>query len=140
MNAADNKQLIREIFAGVARGEPSMFVEHMADDIAVTITGRNSWSRTHRGKENVLRDLYGYVHSLMTERGKTIPTRILADEDWVVMEARGEFRTKQGERYENEYCLWYRLRDGKIVEVREYLDSELCERVLGPYPATPASA
>jgi hypothetical protein len=37
-------------------------------------------------------------------------------------------------RYDNQYCLLYRLRDGKIVEIREYNDSILCERVLGPYP------
>ena len=42
--------------------------------------------------------------------------------------------TKAGARYDNEYCLVYRLEHGKIVEIREYLDSALCEAVLGVYP------
>jgi uncharacterized protein len=62
--------------------------------------------------------------------------RFLADEDWVVIEAVGDMVTKEGERYDNHYCLLYRLRDGKIVEIREYNDSLLCERVLGPYPTS----
>lgn len=140
MSAAENKLLLQEIFAGVARGETRMFVEHMAEDIVVTITGKHSWSRTFSGKTNALNNLYRQVNSLMAARGKTIPVRLLADEDWVVVEARGEMLTKKGERYDNEYCLLYRVRDRMIVEVREYMDSALSERVLGHYPATGASA
>jgi hypothetical protein len=44
--------------------------------------------------------------------------------------------TKAGVRYDNDYCLIYRLANGKIVEIREYLDSALCERVLGKFPAS----
>jgi ketosteroid isomerase-like protein len=43
--------------------------------------------------------------------------------------------TKAGVRYENEYRLVYRLERGKIVEIREYCDSALCEAVLGVFPA-----
>ena len=46
--------------------------------------------------------------------------------------------TKAGVRYENEYCLVYRLENGKIVEIREYCDSALTESVLGVFPAANA--
>ncbi len=134
MSAADNKALIREIFEGVARGDGAAFVAALADDVIMTVTGQYSWSQTFTGKPAVLRDLYGYVGSLMAAPGKTLPTRFLADEDWVVVEARGDMLTKTGQRYDNHYCLMYRLADGKIAEIREYQDSALCERVLGPYP------
>jgi uncharacterized protein len=42
--------------------------------------------------------------------------------------------TKTGQRYDNHYCLVYRVVDGKITEIKEYLDSDLVERVLGPFP------
>jgi hypothetical protein len=129
MNAVDNKKLMQEIFA--ARGA---YVDRLADDVIMTVTGQYSWSRTFRGKESVMRDLYGYVASRVNEGRRTIPIRVLADEDWVVVEAVGEMTTREGVRYDNQYCLLYRLRDGKIVEIREYNDSILCERVLGPYP------
>jgi uncharacterized protein len=134
MNAVDNKKLMQEIFAAVARGERGAYVDRLADDVIMTVTGQYSWSRTFRGKESVMRDLYGYVASRVNEGRRTIPIRVLADEDWVVVEAVGEMTTREGTRYDNQYCLLYRLRDGNIVEIREYNDSILCERVLGPYP------
>jgi uncharacterized protein len=60
---------------------------------------------------------------------------ILADEDWVVIEARGDMTTKAGVPYQNHYCLMFRLKDGMIVEMREYNDSAYCERILGYFPA-----
>jgi ketosteroid isomerase-like protein len=135
MSAAENKKLMQEIFAAASRGERAAYVDRLADDVTMTVTGQYSWSRTFRGKESVMRDLYGYVASRVQDGRRTIPLRVLADEDWVVVEARGEMVTKQGERYDNQYCMMYRLRDGMIVEIREYQDSTLCERVLGPYPA-----
>ena len=78
--------------------------------------------------------LYDYLSTLLADGRRTVPIRFIADGDHVVVEAVGEMRTKAGVPYNNDYCLIYRLRDGKIVEIREYLDSALCERVLGPFP------
>ncbi len=136
MGAAENKKLMQEIFTGLAKGDPTMFVEHLAEDVTMTVTGQNSWSQTFRGKANVRRDLYAYVRSLMSENsiGHTTAIRIIADEEWVAVETRGDMTTKAGVRYDNQYCLIYRIENGMIVEMREYLDSDFAERVLGPYP------
>ena len=134
MSAAENKQLMQEIFARVAEGDGSLFVEHLADDVVIRVSGQYSWSQTFTGKEAVLRNLYGVVRERTTGLRKTIPLRFIADGDIVVIEARGEMTSKTGMPYNNEYCLIYRLRDRKIVEMTEYQDSTLCERVLGPYP------
>ncbi len=98
------------------------------------VTGQYSWSRTFQGKASLLRDLYGYVRARLSGPGRTIPIRFIAEGDRVVVEARGDMVTKEGVRYDNEYCLIYRLANGKIVEIREYQDSTLCEAVLGPFP------
>ncbi|MFC3077782.1 nuclear transport factor 2 family protein [Phenylobacterium terrae] len=135
MDAADNKRLMQEIFARLAEADPTLFLQHLADDVVVTITGENSWSRSFHGKDAARKGLWGYVNSLVAAQGRTFPFRILADEDWVVLEARGDMTTKAGQPYRNHYCLLYRLQDGKIVEMREYQDSSMCERILGPYPA-----
>ena len=52
-----------------------------------------------------------------------------------MVEGVGEMKTKAGVPYNNDYCLIYRLKDGKIVEMREYCDSVLTETVLGKFPA-----
>jgi ketosteroid isomerase-like protein len=126
---------MEDIFAAIAAGNRAMFVDGLADDVTMRVTGQNSWSRTFHGKASLLRDLYGHLNTLLADGRRTIPLRLIADDDHVAVEARGDMVTKAGVRYENEYCLVYRLERGKIVEIREYCDSALCEAALGAFPA-----
>jgi len=135
MSATENRMLMERIFAGVAAGERTLFVESLADDVTMTVTGQNSWSQTFKGRSSLLQDLQGYLRLLLAEPRRTIPLRFIADGDHVVVEAKGDMMTKDGVRYDNDYCLIYRLERGNIVEIREYLDSALCERVLGKFPS-----
>lgn len=135
MSAAENKKLMEGIFAKAAAGDRELFVDSLADDVTMTVTGQYSWSQTFRGKPALLGGLYGYLRTLLVEPRRTIPLRFIADGDFVVVEAKGDMVTKAGVRYDNDYCLIYRLADGRIVEIREYQDSTLCERVLGKFPA-----
>ena len=139
MSAAANKKLIQEIFAAAADPDPavrdrSLFIASLADDAKWTVTGQYSWSRTFTGKQSILNDLHGHVRSRLVERARTIAHRFIADGDCVVVEARGDNVTKAGVRYDNDYCLVFRLENGRIKEVREYCDSVLTERALGPFP------
>jgi len=141
MSALDNKKLIEEIFA--AAGNPdsaardrALFTASLAEDVTWTVMGQYSWSRTFRGKDAVLNDLLGHVRSQLVDRGRTVAHRLIAEGDYVVVEAKGDNLTRSGMRYDNDYCLVYRLEDGKIKEIREYCDSVLTEKALGPFPAT----
>lgn len=132
--AAENKRLMTELFEAVARGERTKFAARLAEDIVFTVTGECSWSGVYRGRDTVAR-YFGLLAELAPGERRTVPFRILADEDWVVVEARGEMVSRAGQPYRNHYCLMYRLRDGMIVEMKEYMDTGLCERVLGRFPA-----
>jgi ketosteroid isomerase-like protein len=139
MSAAANKQLMQEIFASAGNPDPAardrgLFVASVADDAKWVVTGQYSWSRTFTGKESILNDLHDHVRSLLAERARTIAHRFIADGDCVVVEARGDNVTRTGVRYDNDYCLVFRLENGKIKEVREYCDSVLTERALGRFP------
>ena len=139
MSAAANKNLMQEIFAAAGNPDPavrdrSLFVASLADDAKWVVTGQYSWSRTFTGKQSILDDLHGHVRSRLVERARTIAHRFIADGDHVVVEARGDNLTKAGVRYDNDYCLVFRLENGKIKEVREYCDSVLTERALGRFP------
>ena len=135
MDTTDNHQLMEKIFARLAEGDGRLFVEHLADDVVIRVTGQYSWSRTFTGKATVLRELYGYLSTLLQGKQRTVAHRFVVDGDTVAVEARGDMVTKAGVPYRNEYCLVFRLAGGKIVEMREYCDSLLTETVLGPYPA-----
>ena len=139
MSASANKKLMQDIFAAAADPDPAardraLFTASLADDARWVVTGQYSWSRTFSGKQAILNDLHGYVRSRLAERTRTVPHRFIADGDIVVIEAKGDNVTPEGVRYDNDYCLVFRLEDGKIKEIREYCDSILTEKALGPFP------
>lgn len=139
MSAADNKKLVQEMFVITGSPDPavrekSLFMATLADDAIWTVTGQYSWSRTFTGKQSIMTDLHGHVRSRLVERGRTVAHRIIADDDIVVVEAKGNNLTKEGQRYDNDYCLVFRFDGGRIKEVREYCDSVLTEKALGPFP------
>jgi ketosteroid isomerase-like protein len=139
MSAAANKELMQEIFAAAGDPDPAvrdraLFVASLADDAKWVVTGQYSWSRTFTGKEAILAELHGHVRSLLVERARTVAHRFIADGDHVVVEAKGDNLTRTGVRYDNDYCLVFRLENGKIKEIREYCDSVLTEKALGRFP------
>jgi uncharacterized protein len=139
MSAAANKKLMQEIFAAASDPDPAvrdraLFVANLADDARWVVTGQYSWSHTFTGKQSILNDLHGHVRDLLAERVRTLAHRFIADDDCVVVEAKGSNLTKTGVRYDNDYCLVFQFADGKISEIREYCDSVLTEKALGLFP------
>jgi len=131
MSAAENKQLMQHIFDELAQGNSRPLVESMADDFCWTVTGSTKWSRTYKGKEAVLGELFATLRSRMADRIRTIPERFIAEDDVVVVEARGNNTTKSGKPYNNRYCFVFRLANGKLQEVTEYMDTLLVATTLG---------
>ncbi|MBC7958065.1 MAG: nuclear transport factor 2 family protein [Cytophagales bacterium] len=138
MDAVENKKLMQSVFAGLAVGDSTLFVQTLADDVVMRVTGQYSWSRTFHGKTALLRDLYGHFRQRVQPGGRTIAQTFIADGDMVAVEARGDMVSKTGARYDNDYCLVFRLAHGKIVEMREYCDSVLTESALGKFEGLPA--
>jgi ketosteroid isomerase-like protein len=134
MTTAANKQLVQQIFADSANRSGTTFADSLADDAIWTVTGQYSWSHQFKGREAILNGLLGHVRSFFAERPRTVAFNFIADGDCVAVEARGDNVTKAGLRYDNQYCLVFRIGNGKIKEIREYCDSTLVERVLGPFP------
>lgn len=130
MSAHENKRLLQQIFAELASGNARPFVDSFADDVRWTIVGTTKWSRTYEGKEAVLNGLLRPLRERMNGPVTIAATRFLADEDCVVVEARGEAVTKTGRAYNNTYCWIFRLDGGKVREITEYLDTALVESAL----------
>jgi ketosteroid isomerase-like protein len=131
MSAVENKQIVQKIFAELAQGNSRPLVESMAEDFCWTVTGSNRWAGTYKGKEAVLNDLLGQLRVRIEGRIKTIAHRFIAEDDYVVVEARGNNITKEGRPYNNAYCFIIRLADGRLREITEYMDTELVSSVLG---------
>jgi len=131
MGAAENKQLMQNIFSELSKGNGKPFVESLADDICWTIIGSTKWSRTYRGKEAVLTELLRPLFAQFADQYTNTAHRFIAEDDYVVVECRGRVTTKSGTPYNNTYCWVCRVADGKLRELTEYLDTELVTAALG---------
>jgi len=134
MSAAANKKLVQQVFADSANRSGTTFADNLAEGATWVVTGQYSWSHEFRGREAIQNGLMGHVRSLFAERPRTVAFNFIADGDYVAVEARGDNVTKTGLRYDNQYCLVFRIENGKIKQIKEYCDSTLVERVLGPFP------
>ena len=131
MSAAENKELIRSMFAELSKGNGQAFLDAMADNIRLTIIGSTKFSATFNGKQELVNKLLTPLSSQL-EGGLTItPDNFIAEGDYVAMQARGNSRTKSGGTYNNTYCQVFRIANGKVQEVTEYLDTELVTKAFG---------
>ena len=135
MSAEANKKLIQQIFTDSANRSGTTFIDHLADDAVWVQTGQCSWSGTFKGRDEITNGLLGHLRTLLTDRPRTLAFSFIAEGDTVVVEAKGDNVTKTGERYDNDYCMIWRVENGRIKQIKEYCDSALIERVLGPFPA-----
>jgi uncharacterized protein len=57
---------------------------------------------------------------------------VTAEGERVVVEFEGNARTITGEDYNNQYCMVFAMRDGRIAQVNEYFCTILADKVLWP--------
>lgn len=131
MSAAENKRALQGAFASLAEGDGKPFMDLWADDFSWTITGTTKWSKTYRGKESVLDNLMRPLFSRFATQYTNTAIRFIAEDEYVVVECRGNVKTKEGQSYNNSYCYVCRMANGQLKELTEYLDTELVTKALG---------
>jgi uncharacterized protein len=128
---ATNKARMEHVFAETAKGDGRPFLDAFAEDGRWTIIGATGWSKTYQGKAAILDELIAPLRRVLASPIKTHARRIVAEGDIVVVEARGENRTRDGRLYENTYCYVFEFRDGQVAALTEYADTELFRTALG---------
>jgi ketosteroid isomerase-like protein len=139
VDAAENKELMRDVFDELAKGNGRPFVEALAEDVRWTIIGSTAWSRTWTGLAAVQIELLDPLFAQFESSYRAEAVRLIAEDDYVVIESRGDVTTKMGKPYRNTYCYVCRLEDGKVRELTEYCDTELLTEALAP-PVVRAAA
>ena len=127
MGAAENKQVLQRAFEELALGNSEAFIAALGDDVRWTVTGTTPFSRTFEGKPVVLAKLLGPLRAEIDGRMKLTAQRMVAEGDFVVVEARGQSTTRSGQEYNNRYCMVCRMEGGLVRELTEYLDTALVE-------------
>jgi uncharacterized protein len=131
MSTEANKQVIRAFFAALCAGDMETACALLHQDVIWTIIGATPVSRTFRGVRGFAEELMG---SVFRQIAPATPIRVdiielIAEGDKVVARAQGTIRGRYGP-YNNTYCHVFTVRDGRIIEDIEYLDTLLIEQAL----------
>lgn len=130
MTAAENKRLLQHAFDELATGNGRPFMDALGEDVRWTIIGTTAWSRTYEGKRAVRDELMRPLFAQFADTYTNTATRIVAEDDVVVVECRGKATTKAGKPYNQAYCYVCRLVGGKVRDLTEYLDTEVVTAAL----------
>jgi ketosteroid isomerase-like protein len=131
MSPSDNKQAVVDAYASMAAGNPAPYLALLSDDVSITMFGDHRFARTFKGRTDIYDNLFGPIREVLDGTIRMNVTNALAENDTVIVEARGEARTKDGRAYKNTYCFVFRFESGKIIESREYLDTQLVKATFG---------
>jgi ketosteroid isomerase-like protein len=130
VSTSENKKLMQYICSELAKGNSRPLIESLDDDFSWTVTGTTEWSRTYRGKQEVLTELLQPLSSQFANQYTNTAHRFIAEGDYVVVECCGHVNTKAGIPYNNTYCWVCRIGEGKLQELTEYCDTEMVTAAL----------
>lgn len=128
--AEENRRTVREAFRPWEEGDPGPFFDLIADDVRWTVIGSTSVSGVYDSKQGLIDGAFGPL--LDRFEGPLVTTfgDLGVDGDKVYLEFTSLAVTTDGITYDQAYCWAMKMRDGRIVEITAYLDTELLARVL----------
>jgi len=128
MSIEANKQLAREFMDAIARADVQAIQAAFAPDGVCWTAGSMPISGTFN-RDQVAEAARG-VLGVFPEGLKFTIKSITAEGDRVAIEAESHGRHKSGRIYANQYHFLMRVRDGKIAEWKEYMDTMHANDVL----------
>lgn len=126
----ENKQVVLAFVDAMGRGDAEAAAPCITDDAYTLARGFGSFAGV-REHDTILATI-GAFHELMPEGMQPQIVSVTAEGDRVVVEFEGNGVLFNGEPYGNEYCMVFRMRDGKICQVNEYFCTLLAEQRLWP--------
>ncbi len=132
MSLQDNKQTVRDYLAHFKNADVAKLTDAMSDDATWWLLGQphlfaGAGTKSKADMQRMLGNLFGHMKDglEMTIIG------MVAEGDKVAAGIRSHADLKDGRVYENQYHMLFTLRQGKIVEVKEYADTLLIVSMFG---------
>lgn len=133
-----NKQAVLDFFAALNRGDVPALLDTYADDGYCLTMGRTLISGKF-SKEQI-RGAAGAIFEVFPKGIRFTVKAMTAEGERVAVEAESEGLHVSDKVYSNEYHFLFRFRDGKIIEYKEYMDTERVTDILCGGQRPPASA
>ena len=122
-----NKKITKEFFEALSTGSDK-YLDFYSDDSIIWTAGNNAIGGTRTKKEVV-----SFAQNILAAFPTGIKfniTGMTAEGDRVAVEISGEAIHASGETYNNQYHFLLRTQDGKILELKEYMDTQLAAKIL----------
>lgn len=95
------------------------------------IKGTSVLSGEYHDKAVFLKDVIQRLSDQLQDNWKMHILGVFPSDNVLVVEMRGEVKTKLGGDYNNEYCWIFHFEDHKVVKLVAYYDSLLVDKTLG---------
>jgi ketosteroid isomerase-like protein len=125
---------VRNVFAGLQSAGGAPFFAHVADDVHWTVLGTHPLAGRYQSKAAFVSSTFAKVGQRLRGGVALAVVNIMVSGDWAIVELRADAVANSGMRFDNRYCWLTRFADGKIVEVRAYLDSALLVQLFKENP------
>ena len=122
-----NKKITKEFFEALSNGSDE-YLDFYTDESIIWTAGNNAIGGT-RTKEEVVSFAQNILAAFPTGIKFNI-TGITAEGDRVAVEIDGEAVHASGETYNNQYHFLLIIKDEKILELKEYMDTQLAAKIL----------
>jgi len=135
----DAKAVVVRYVEAVRDGDLAVIRDSFAEDAVWIYPGNLSISGRWEGRDHIIDDFLGGMGTRLQEGAPLVIelTNVVAEGDQVVAEWSSTGTTAAGAIYDNRCSGTYTVRDGRIVEVREYADTHHVAQTLlaGDVPA-----
>jgi ketosteroid isomerase-like protein len=127
-NVESNKKVAREFIEGVSAGDVDAMMRCLHDEGSIETMGTTLISGVNDKK--TVRGLAAHVQDAFPKGIKLTIHNLIGENDTVAVEAESLGVHSSGKIYNNKYHFLMRFRDGKIIYMKEYLDTEHVTEVL----------
>ena len=122
-----NKELVQEFFNLLSSGSDK-YLDFYNDESVIWTAGENAIGGS-RSKSEVV----GFAKSVLDSFPEGINfnvVNLVAENDYVAAEVEGSAMHISGKPYNNKYHFLLRIKDNEILELKEYMDTQLAAKVL----------
>lgn len=123
----DNQKIVQQWFDCIAAGDAAGAFALFDEDVVYHLKGTTPVSGTYRGLRSIVDDFFTPWRRQIDGSLVVTVDELIGEGERVVALGRGKATTIHGLPYDNDYAFVFRVRDGRITEVSEYLDTALVE-------------
>ena len=123
-----NKAVARQFIENMTNNNIAAIIESYDDDVKIYTMGNTLISGVVNKTQ--AKEFAGQVLNAFPQGIRFVIHNLTAEDDRVAIEAESFATHVSGKYYNNKYHFFMRLKEGKVIELKEYMDTEMVTEVL----------